>query len=162
MLITWNWLQVINFWPSNQTILKRLKYISILLKLLITIQILSFLNIHMQTGYDTVNAIWDFIYKPVSEFILFTISSCLGIFLLIVSSFTKNKWSFLFGIIGVCLLLLSLFSLHLTYWDLQRENLINPQYLFILTTASTLTLNIYEHNLRRTKFKMQNKWWHNF
>ena len=111
----------------------------------------------MQTGYDTVNAIWDFIYKPVSEFILFTISSCLGIFLLIVSSFTKNKWSFLFGIIGVCLLLLSLFSLHLTYWDLQRENLINPQYLFILTTASTLTLNIYEHNLRRTKFKMQNK-----
>jgi len=128
-----------------------MKPLSILTGLTLAVLIICFLNIHIQTSYDTVSAIWNFIYKPANKYISLTLISYSGILLLIISSLTKQKWHSLSFFIGLSLLWVAVFTFYPDYWSLQREDYLNPQYLFILTTIIIIALKIYELNLARQK-----------
>jgi len=103
---------------------------------------LSFLNIHIQTSYDTVSAIWNFIYPVDGQNILLTIASYLGIAVLLYGTFFNSKLNLFFSLLGLIVLSLTAISFYPHFWSWQRETVINPQYLFILFTVINLTINV--------------------
>jgi len=126
---------------------------SILTRLTLAVLIICFLNIHIQTSDDTVSAIWNFIYKSGHKFISLKLISYAGILLLIISALIKHKLHTLSFFIGLSLLWLAVFTFYPYYWSLQREDYLNPQYLFILATIIIIAIKIYEINLIRQKPK---------
>jgi hypothetical protein len=131
------------------------KFVSILTKLIAIALVLSFLNIHIQTGYDTVNAIWNFIYPVDGQNILLTVASYMGIALTLYSAFFRNKLTLYLSYLGLVLLWASFIYFYPNYWSKQRETFINPQYLFVLWTVILLTINFWIIFKRQTLIKSE-------
>jgi hypothetical protein len=89
-----------------------------------------------------VSAIWNFIYPIDGQNVLLTIASYLGIAVLLYGTFFKSKLNLYFSLLGLIVLVLTATSFYPNFWSWQRETLINPQYLFILFTVISLTMNV--------------------
>jgi hypothetical protein len=118
-------------------------FVSILKKITVIALILGFLNIHIQTSPDTVNAIWNFIYPIDRQNILLTISSYMGIAVMLHSAFFKRKRALYLSFLGLILLWASVISFYPYYWSDQRMVIVNPQYLFVLLTAIIMAINFF-------------------
>lgn len=108
----------------------------------IVVLIVSFLNIHIQTSYDTVTAIWVFVFESNKNYIL-PILGLIGMALLVMSLFILRKTGKTMLLSGMCLLWVVVMSFYPDYFDLQREIIFNPQYLIILSSFLALFLKFY-------------------
>ncbi len=74
-----------------------------------------------------------------------------GMFLLLISALTKHKLSFVFFICGLGLMCFITLSFYPFLHDLQRENYLNPQSLFVFSSALLTGLKILEYYSFRKK-----------
>ena len=117
--------------------------------------VLSFLNIHIQTSYDTVNAIWNFIYPIDSQKLFLTTTSYIGIAVTLYSAFFKNRWTLYFSFLGLVLLWTSVTFFYPYYWSDQRRTFINPQYLFVILTIVLMTIHLLTIFKKQTLIKSE-------
>lgn len=115
------------------------------------ILIICFLNIHIQTSSDTVNAVWNFIYQPNAKYMSLVLMSYPGIIFLLISNISRFKFRFIAFIVGLSLLCLVLLRFYPDFESMQRETYINPQTLFVLTVILMTVLRIIEYKSFRNK-----------
>jgi len=126
----------------------------VILNLSKLVLIVSFLNIYVQTGPDTLVAIWAFIYEPPPEYLPLTLMSYNGIVFLALPLFRSVSRKVIFTIAGVVLLSVSLITFYPEYSVWQRENIVNPQYIFALASVLTIVLGLINYRVRN-KLKEQ-------
>jgi len=110
--------------------------------------IISFLNIYIQTGPDTLVALWAFLYEPQPEYLPLILLSYNGIVLLALPLINSLHRKVIFTITGVILLCVSLIFFYPEYSQWQRENIFNPQYIFVLAVVSTVVLGLVNNRAR--------------
>lgn len=111
-------------------------------KLLAAVLILSFLNIGITETGCSIWDIWAAISVREGSSLFTKVASYLGILLLLFSVLVKSRFTLNASWYGIVLLWGAVATFYPYYWDIQRYDWVNPQYLFILSTAIQMVMNL--------------------
>jgi len=123
--------------------------LKVLLNLSKLVLIISFLTIYIQTGDDTTVALWAFLYEPQPDYLPQILMSYNGIVLLALPLIKSISRKVIFTLTGVALLCVSLITFYPEYSQWQRENIVNPQYIFVFAVISTIVLGLIDNRVRQ-------------
>jgi len=114
------------------------KILKILGFIIALVFVISFLNIQIKQSADNMTSIWCFIWKPDKQHVLMSIVSYIGILLTLIpftQFFNKElKKPILLSYVGIAILWIIVLIFFPFLCEYQRENLLNYQYTFLLST----------------------------